>query len=72
MMTPPLTWLLAYQYEMGALGGWIGICIDIFVMTGVFWVRVMGTRWYAAADRSLDELSGETVIEPVISSEAIR
>ena len=76
-MTPPLTWLLAYHYEMGALGGWIGLCIDIFVVTGVFWTRLRGTRWYAAADRSLMELSAETGIEatgiePVISSELIR
>jgi MATE family multidrug resistance protein len=55
MMTPPLTWLLGYHYGLGALGGWIGLCIDIFVGTTVFWIRVRGTRWYAAADRSLEE-----------------
>lgn len=62
MLTPPLTWLFAYHYGLGALGGWMGLCIDVFVVTGVFWTRVRGTRWYAAADRSLEELSAEVVV----------
>lgn len=55
MMTPPLTWLFAYHYGLGALGGWIGLCLDIFVTTAVFWIRVRGSRWHRAADRSLAE-----------------
>ena len=38
---------------------------NIFVVTLVFWVRVRGTRWYAAADRSLAELADETAPSPV-------
>jgi MATE family multidrug resistance protein len=56
LMTPPLTWLLAYHFELGALGGWLGICLDIHVVTVVFLIRLRGTRWHAAADRSLAEV----------------
>ncbi len=56
MMTPPLTWFFGYHMGLGAFGGWIGLCIDIFVGTTVFVARVRGTRWHRAADRSLEEL----------------
>lgn len=56
MMTPPLTWLLAYRAGLGALGGWLGLLLEIFVTAVIFWLRVRGTRWHAAADRSLAEV----------------
>ncbi len=56
MLTPPLTWLLAYHYALGALGGWLGLCFELFIATAIFSSRVRGTRWYAAADRSVAEL----------------
>jgi MATE family multidrug resistance protein len=56
LMTPPLTWLLAYHFEFGALGGWLGLCLDIHVVTVVFLIRLRGTGWHASADRSLAEI----------------
>lgn len=56
MMTPPLTWLLAYQAGLGALGGWLGLSLEILVTTVIFWLRIRGTSWHAAADRSLAEV----------------
>jgi MATE family multidrug resistance protein len=56
MMTPPLTWLLAYRAGLGAFGGWLGLCLEIFVTAVIFWIRVSGTRWHASADRSMREL----------------
>ena len=56
IMTPPLTWLLGYHYGLGAVGGWLGLCLDVFVASGIFWWRLRGNRWHAAADRSLHEL----------------
>jgi MATE family multidrug resistance protein len=55
-LTPPLTWLLAYRHELGALGGWLALCFEIGIATLLFLLRVRGTRWYAAADRSMSEL----------------
>ncbi len=62
MMTPPLTWLFAYHYGLGALGGWIGLCLDVFLTTGVFWFRLRGNRWHKAADASLAELARERAV----------
>jgi MATE family multidrug resistance protein len=56
MLTPPLTWLLAYHYGLGAIGGWLGFCFELFIATAIFASRVRGTRWHAAADRSLARL----------------
>ena len=56
MLTPPLTWLLAYHLGLGALGGWLGLCFELFVATAIFVTRVRGTRWHAAADRTAAEL----------------
>ena len=39
------------------MGGWIGLCIDIYVTTAVFWWRLRGDHWHRAADRTLQELS---------------
>jgi hypothetical protein len=52
LLTPPLTWLLAYHYGLGALG----LCFELFVATAIFATRVRGTRWYAAADRTAAEI----------------
>ena len=56
VMTPPLTWLFAYQAGLGALGGWLGLCLEIYIGAAIFWARLRGTRWYAAADRALEEM----------------
>ena len=47
---------------MGALGGWIGLCLDIFLTTTVFWIRLRGKRWHRAADATLAEL--DRVVAP--------
>jgi MATE family multidrug resistance protein len=55
-LTPPLTWLFAYRGGMGALGGWIALCFELFLATAIFLSRVRGTRWHAAADRSIRQI----------------
>jgi MATE family multidrug resistance protein len=47
--TPPLTWLFGYRLGMGALGGWIGLCVEIFVGAAIFWTRLGSGGWRAAA-----------------------
>ena len=56
MLTPPLTWLLGYHYGLGAFGGWLGLCFEIFLTAGIFWHRLSGEGWHASADASLREL----------------
>ena len=48
--TPPLTWLLGYQLGLGALGGWIGLCVEITVCTLILWRRLKCGHWKNAAD----------------------
>ena len=47
--TPPLAWLLGHVCELGALGGWIGLCIQIFIGAGLFWRRVAKGCWLPLA-----------------------
>jgi len=57
-LTPPLTWWLGYEMGMGALGGWLGLLIEIGIGAAVFWTRLRGTRWHFAADRTRAEAAG--------------
>jgi MATE family multidrug resistance protein len=51
VFTPPLAWLLGYEMELGALGGWIGLCLEMIAMCILFWRRLLTGGWNAEADR---------------------
>lgn len=53
--TPPLTWLLAYGLDLGALGGWLALCGEIGLGAALFWRRLLGRGWHEAAERSRAE-----------------
>lgn len=61
VFTPPLTWLLGYELGLGALGGWIGLCIEIIISGVLLWRRLAGGGWRAAAaeSRAMLEADGE-------------
>ena len=40
----------------------MGLCLDIFLTSGVFWFRLRGDRWHKAADASLAELARERAV----------
>jgi MATE family multidrug resistance protein len=48
-MTPPLTWLLGYRLGWGALGGWIGLSLEILLASVILWRRLLSERWRHAA-----------------------
>ena len=52
LFTPPLTWLLGYRLGLGALGGWIGLCVEITLCTLILWVRLNRGSWRAASART--------------------
>jgi MATE family multidrug resistance protein len=54
--TPPLTWLLGYRAGLGALGGWMGLCLEIFAAASLLWWRLRWGMWRTAAERSRAEL----------------
>lgn len=54
--TPPLCWLLGSKLGLGALGGWIGLCVEIIAGTLILWWRLERNGWRAAAAQTRNEL----------------
>lgn len=51
-LTPPLMLVLGYHFELGALGGWFGLLLEITLGGAVLWARVLRGSWRTAAERS--------------------
>lgn len=49
LTTPPLTWALGVGCGLGAVGGWIGLAVEIVVGASLFWWRVVRGGWRPAA-----------------------
>ena len=61
LTTPPLAYLLGVHWEMGAVGGWIGLAIEIFVGASLFWLRVLRGGWRPAAAAARRAIAGAAV-----------
>jgi MATE family multidrug resistance protein len=65
LCTPPLAWWLGYRIHLGALGGWLGMCLEIVVGASLLWWRLERRRWIPAAlatrARLGDALGGSVV-----------
>jgi MATE family multidrug resistance protein len=61
LTTPPLTWFLGMRMGLGAVGGWIGLAIEIVVGASLFWLRVWRGGWRPAAARARREMAGGAV-----------
>jgi multidrug resistance protein, MATE family len=63
----PLGWFLAERMGMGALGAWIGLTAEVWVLAGIGWWRVRGDRWLPAASLASSAPAPEpSVVEPPI------
>ncbi|MCB9601413.1 MAG: MATE family efflux transporter [Sandaracinus sp.] len=49
---PPLTWLLGYQLGLGALGGWLALCVEVVAGAVLLWHRLLRGSWRDAAEAS--------------------
>jgi MATE family multidrug resistance protein len=49
ILTPPATYLLGYVAGLGALGGWIGLLLEIVVACALFAWRLHSGRWIGPA-----------------------
>lgn len=70
--TPPLTALLGIGLGLGALGGWLGICLETIVGASLLWWRLEREHWQKAAVRSRAELASDAadrkrVTEPIVT-----
>jgi MATE family multidrug resistance protein len=61
LTTPPLTWLLGISWGLGAVGGWIGLAVEIVVGAGLFWLRVARGGWRPAAAAARRSIAGVAV-----------
>jgi MATE family multidrug resistance protein len=61
LTTPPLAWLLGMTLGMGAVGGWIGLAIEIVVGASLFWLRVWRGGWRPAAAAARRAMAGTAV-----------
>jgi hypothetical protein len=51
---------------LGALGGWIGLSIEIIVLAALCWLRLTRGRWKSMAEQARIELrTGEGALEGV-------
>jgi MATE family multidrug resistance protein len=61
LTTPPLAWLLGVHAGLGAVGGWLGLAIEIVVGAALFWYRVQRGGWRPAAARARRQIHGGCV-----------
>jgi MATE family multidrug resistance protein len=61
LTTPPLTYVLGDVYGLGAVGGWIGLALEIVVGASVFWLRVWRGGWKPAASAARRAMVGTAV-----------
>ncbi|MBT6175833.1 MAG: MATE family efflux transporter [Deltaproteobacteria bacterium] len=56
LFTPPLMWLLGYKMGLGALGGWIGLCLEVVLGTVILAHRLYRGGWVDAARESRERV----------------
>ena len=61
LTTPPLTWALGVAWGLGAVGGWIGLAVEIVVGASLFWLRVLRGGWRPAAAAARRSIAGTAV-----------
>ena len=61
LTTPPLAWALGIACGLGAVGGWIGLAVEIVVGASLFWLRVVRGGWRPAAAAARRAMAGAAV-----------
>jgi multidrug resistance protein, MATE family len=61
LTTPPITYLLGVHWGLGAVGGWIGLALEIVVGASLFWWRVHRGGWRPAAASARRAMAGTAV-----------
>jgi multidrug resistance protein, MATE family len=61
LTTPPLTWFFGVHLELGVVGGWIGLALEIVVGAALYWRRVYRGGWKPAAAAARRAMAGTAV-----------
>lgn len=64
LCTPTLAWGLGHGLRLGALGGWLGIAIEVLLCSIILGLRVERRGWATAARRSRSVLQGDSLRAP--------
>jgi MATE family multidrug resistance protein len=59
LCTPTLCWYLGVHRGWGALGGWVGISLELLLVCVLMWWRFLSKGWLPAAHRSREELAAD-------------
>jgi multidrug resistance protein, MATE family len=59
LCTPPLAWLLGFRLRLGAVGGWLGLCLEIVVGAALLWWRIGRGTWRQAATAARARLQAD-------------
>lgn len=66
LLTPPLALILGFWMGLGALGGWVGLCLEIIASAVLLWHRFLSGGWLKAAKRSREALSRDEAESPAL------
>ncbi|MEQ9321544.1 MAG: MATE family efflux transporter [Polyangiaceae bacterium] len=66
--TPPMALALGYGLGLGALGGWLGLSVEIMVGAMVLWWRLERRHWLPAARRSQVRLRRQSAVRQVVTA----
>jgi MATE family multidrug resistance protein len=58
--TPPLAYFLGRVMGFGALGGWLGLLLEISVLAALCWIRLRGNAWLPLAAAARARLRRDT------------
>ena len=61
LTTPPLAWLLGVHAGLGAVGGWLGLALEIVAGAVLYWLRVQRGGWRPAAAAARRQMTGTCV-----------
>jgi MATE family multidrug resistance protein len=61
LCTPPLAYLLGRVMGLGALGGWLGLLLEISVLAALCWHRLRGDAWLPLAAAARARLRNDDV-----------
>ena len=61
LCTPTFAWIFGHRLGLGALGGWLGLCLEIVLASAVLWIRLERRRWLGIAMASRARILSEPV-----------
>ena len=61
--TPPLAWFLGLRLGMGALGGWLGLFLEITALALLCWYRLERGTWQSLASEARERLREQAELE---------